>query len=168
MKKIVLSKIQQTLLARITRASTSSQRLVFRAGIILAGAERNNQTAIAKEKGINREAVHRWLVRWQSAKELNNLEAQYAAKQLSEDLYQRSLCTLLADAPRPGAPATFTEEEKKKIVALAAEEPEKAKVPITHWTHIQLAKAAVAKGIVSKISSSRVGIFLKESNTTTT
>jgi putative transposase len=75
---------------------------------------------------------------------------------------------MFADAPRPGAPATFTEEDKQNILALAAEEPEKADVPVTHWTHILLAKAVVDRGIVPAISSSRVGIFLKESHIATT
>ena len=164
MKKVVLSKMQHTLLTKVTRGSTSPQRLVLRAGIVLAGAETNNQTAIAKRKDINREAVHRWLVRWQNAiQELDTLETTYKNEQLSEEMYQRSLTAILADAPRPGAPATFTEEEKKKIIALAAEEPEKVQVPITHWTHKLLAKAVVDTGIVPKISSSRVGVFLKES-----
>jgi transposase len=168
MKKVVLSKTQQTLLTKVTRASTSPQRLALRAHIILTGAERYNQTAIAKSAGIHREAVHRWLVRWQNAsEELNHLEAQCRNQQLSEDLYQRAITAILADAPRPGAPATFTEEDKRKILALAAEEPGKAQVPITHWTHTLLAKAVVDRGIVPKISSSRVGIFLKESRVTT-
>jgi len=168
MKKVVLSKTQEILVTKITRGSTSPQSLVLRARIILAGFAKTNQTEIAKSMDINRETVYRWLVRWHNAtKELNHLEAQYVSRKLSQDLYQRSIGDILADAPRPGAPATFTEEEKKKIVALAAEEPEKANVPITHWTHKELARAAIATGIVQKISSSRVGIFLKESHITT-
>lgn len=169
MKKVVLSKMQYTLLGKITRGSSSPQRLVFRAGILLAGAKTKNQTAIAKDAGINREAVHRWMVRWQNAdKELNLLEVKYKNQQLSEEIYQRALATILSDAPRLGAPATFTEEEKQRIIALATEEPEKANVPVTHWTHKLLAKAVIDAGIVRRISSSRVGIFLKESNTATT
>lgn len=161
--------MQQRLLSKVTRGSTSPQRLVLRAGIVLAGSGTNNQTAIAKDAEINRETVHHWLVRWQNATaELDRLETNYTNRQLSEELYQRSLTAILADAPRPGAPATFTEEDKQKIIALAAEEPEKANVPITHWTHTLLAKAVVDTGIVQRISSSRVGVFLKESRITTT
>lgn len=169
MKKVALSKMQQSLLSKITRGSTSPQRLVLRADIILAGAKRNNQTAIAKEAGINRETVYHWLIRWQNAtQELSQLETRHTNQQLSEELYQRALEAILADAPRPGAPATFTEEEKQKILAMAADDPEKADVPVTHWSNKLLAKAAIDKKIVTTISSSRVGVFLKESNITTT
>lgn len=169
MKKVALSKMQYSLLIKVTRGSSNPQRLVFRASIVLAGAEAKNQTSIAKHAGVNRETVHRWLVRWQNAiQELNDLEAKYINQQLSKDMYQRALTAILEDAPRPGAPATFTEEDKRKIIALAAEEPEKADVPTTHWTHKLLAKAVINKGIVPKISSSRVGVFLKESHITAT
>jgi putative transposase len=109
------------------------------------------------------------LTRWKDAAvELDHLEANFTNQQLSEDLSQRALTAILDDAPRPGAPATFTEEDKREIIALAAEEPEKAHVPITHWTHKLLAKAVIDRGIVKKISSSRVGVFLKESHIKTT
>jgi hypothetical protein len=39
----------------------------------------------------------------------------------------------LSDAPRCGAPATFTPEAICQIMALICEDPETLDVPISHW-----------------------------------
>jgi len=46
-------------------------------------------------------------------------------------------------------------------VALACEPPEATGVPITHWSQSELARQAVARGIVPEISHNSVGRFLK-------
>lgn len=168
MKQITLTKTQQTLLSTITNASTSSQRLVRRANLILVGCTTGNQLATAKQTGYARDTVHKWFLRWQSAyDELEQLETEYTAGRLSGFKYIRALTTLLDDAPRPGHPTTFTEAEKQKIIALATEKPEAVGVPITHWTHKLLRNTIIDKGIVSTISPSQVGRFLKQGYTTT-
>lgn len=164
MKKIVVSTIQQTLLTTIIHGGTSPQRLVRRATIILAGYDSSNQSKIAFKENTERNTVHLWLKRWQNAIPLlNDLEAEHTAGRLSLPLYQHAISDILTDAPRPGAPVTFTEEEKRKIITLASEKPEKADIPVTHWTYSLIAKAVKDKGIVKTISRSRVGVFLKES-----
>ena len=168
MQKITLSKTQQTLLTTTTHASTSPQRLVLRAGIILAYAEAPNQLAIARDMGIDRNTVYLWLTRWQDTMaELNRLEIEFATQRLSETIYRRALSLILGDAPRPGHHATFTEEQKRQIIALASETPEQAGVPITHWTHVTLRNAVIDKGIVPTISRAHVGRFLKQSHAQT-
>ena len=69
---------------------------------------------------------------------------------------------LLADAERPASPATFTEEQKRQIIAMATRKPEEEGVPVTHWSHDLLAKTVVDKGIVQTISPAQIGRFLKE------
>jgi hypothetical protein len=163
-KKVILSNTQRELLTTITHGSTSPQRLVLRCNIILAGAETSNQTAIANDAGIDRNTVRLWLVRWQdSSAQLDHLEAEHAAGRLTTPMYQRALADTLDDAPRPGAPCTYTEEDKQKIIALASEEPEKAGVPVTNWTYTLITQAVIDKGIVKHISRARIGHFLKES-----
>src|SRR5438067_926109 len=68
----------------------------------------------------------------------------------------------LSDAPRCGAPATFTPEAICRIVALAGTDPETLDVAISHWSHSELARQAVQHGIVPSISHGSVGRFLKK------
>ena len=67
----------------------------------------------------------------------------------------------LSDAPRSGAPATFTPEQICQIMAMACEDPERLDVPISHWSQSELARQAVRRGIVESISHGSVGRFLK-------
>lgn len=165
MKQIHLTKTQQKLLTSLTTRSSSPQKLVLRAGIILAHHESSNKRAVAATCSVGRETVYRWFNRWVEAKdELAKLEAEHQAEDLSDALYQRALSVLLDDAPRPGHHPTFTEEEKQKIIALASEKPETVGVPVTHWTHKLLRNAVIDKGIVTTISSAQVGRFLKQSH----
>ena len=68
----------------------------------------------------------------------------------------------LADAERPGAPATFTPEQVCAIMALACEPPEESNLPLSHWSQSELAREAVRRGIVENISHGSVGRFLKK------
>ena len=164
-----ITKNQTELLTKITNKTTTSKRLLFRANIILAAAKESDKHAVAVQQGTSRDAVYRWTTRWQqNLVELDRLETEYVSNNLSESMYERALAEILNDAPRPGHPATITEEQKQQIIALAAEKPEKANVPITNWTHDTLKRAVIDKGIVSTISSSHIGRFLKESHTQTT
>jgi putative transposase len=168
MTNIKLTKTQQTLLTNITLKTTSSQRLVFRAKVILTTTETGNKHAVAAQLKTSRDAVYRWTNRWQdSGEELARLEVEHTNGHLSEPMYQRALADVLADAIRPGHPATFTEEQKQQIIALAAEEPEKANVPITNWTCDTLRNAVIDKEIVPTISRAHIGRFLKQSHAQT-
>jgi hypothetical protein len=66
----------------------------------------------------------------------------------------------LDDAPRSGAPPTFSAEQVVRIVALACEPPADSDRPISHWTPRDLAEEAVHRGIVTLISPRSVGRFL--------
>jgi putative transposase len=168
-EKLILTPKQSQCLSEITRASTSAQRLVQRASIILGKAQSSNQSAIAKAVGVDRDTVGLWLSRWESAQEdLSDLEAKFQAGELSTGLYRRKIEQLLCDAPRPGAPPTFTEAQKQQIIALASEEPSQAGVPVTHWSRELLAQTVPTKGIAPSISPAQVGRFLKASDFTAT
>jgi hypothetical protein len=103
--------------------------------------------------------VNRWR---QHQDQLDELEACHRSGQLSlNDYHTRIVVDVLSDAPRSGAPPVITEAQKQQIITLAAEEPAKAGVPVTHWSHELLARTAVDKGIIAKISATHVGRFLK-------
>ncbi len=168
MEKIELTQTQTQLLTKLVQASTSPQGVVLRAGLLLDYANSGNKTEVAKKHGVGRDTVRRWCERWESlASELNKLESEHKAGTLNESQYRRELREMLADAPRPGHPVTFSQEQKAQIVALATEKPEKAGVPITHWTGETLKEAVIAKGIVTSISRAHVSRFLKASSAST-
>jgi len=168
MRRIVVTSIQKKLLTKLIHASTNPQRIVLRCGIVLDYAALHNQSAISRNRHIDRNTVDHWIVRWHAAQQrLLEAEAAYEAGEISETLYAKEIEVALADAPRPGAPATFSDSQKKQILAVASEEPEKEGVPITHWTHSSLAEYVRHKGIVQSISPAHLGRFLKEGSTQT-
>jgi transposase len=163
MKNFTLTPKQTKLLTNLVRASTSPQSVALRAGLILDYAESGNKSLVATKYGVGRDTVRHWCQRWQSHQaELDQLETKNQAGTLSDTLYRREMETILADAERPGAPATFTENQKQQIIAMATRKPEDEGVPVTHWSHDLLARTVVDKGIVTSISPAQIGRFLKE------
>jgi putative transposase len=77
-----------------------------------------------------------------------------------EDL---SLEDRLQDAPRPGAPAKITADQRCQIEALACEKPEKSGRPITHWTAREIADELKQRQIVETISPRHAARLLKRS-----
>jgi len=168
MKKLTLTPKQTKLVTSLVHAKTSPQCIVLRASLILDYAESGNKSSVATKYGVGRDTVRRWCQRWQNLQaELDQLETENQAGTLSDPMYRRELETILADAERPGAPATFTEEQKQQIIAVATRKPEDEGVPVTHWSHELLAQTAVDKGIVKTISPAQIGRFLKEGRITT-
>ena len=62
----------------------------------------------------------------------------------------------------PRHPGTFTPEQVTQIFAVACEPPEKSGRPIAHWTNAELADEVVKRDIVSSISVSQVGRYLRQ------
>jgi putative transposase len=168
MKKLQLTQTQTRLLTELVKASTSPQRIVLRAELLLDCADSGNKTVVAEKHGVGRDTVRRWCERWESfASEIDELEREHEAGQIKESRYRRELAEILADAPRSGHPPTISEEQKAQIIALASEKPEKAGVPITHWSGETLKEAVIAKGILPSISRAHVSLFLKGGPTST-
>jgi putative transposase len=67
----------------------------------------------------------------------------------------------LMDEARSGTPPTFSAEQVCQIIAVACEEPKLSGRPITEWTPRELADEVIKREIVSSISASQVGRFLK-------
>jgi putative transposase len=131
-------------LNELVRAHSTPQKLVERARIILLAATGLGVGETAQQLGIWRKTAGHWRRRWLTA----DASAGVAAR--------------LSDAPRSGAPATFTPEVICQIMALACEDPETLDVPISHWSQSELARQSVARGIVKSISHGSVGRFLKK------
>ncbi len=156
-KPLHASALQQELLQRMVQRTTSAQRLVKRAQIILEGLEGTSNSHIAQHLQIDYETVRRWRDRWHAAESrLQAIEETGKRKLLSQ-----AIEVLLTDEQRSGAPATFTFEQFMHIMALACETPASADRPVSSWTPRELADEAVKRGIVERISPRTVERFLK-------
>jgi transposase len=127
---VTLSREHKTALERLRRAHRTPQRLALRAWIILLAAAGKGVRAPARMIGVEAKTVRFWRRRWLAGKD------------------EGSIAGRLADAPRSGAPATFTAEQVCAIVALACEPPAACGRPITHWSQNELAREAVKRGRV--------------------
>jgi len=154
---VQVSSLQLDILEHLVRRTTSAQRLVKRAQIILEACKGTSTTKISQYQHVDYETVRRWRDRWRAAESrLQAIEATGKPKLLSQ-----AIEVLLTDAQRPGAPATFTFEQFMQIMALACEKPEAAERPVSTWTPRELADEAIKRGIVTKISPRTVERFLK-------
>ena len=155
--KIIISERQQVLLREFSKSRTAGKGVVQRATIILLGFAGLLNEAIAVQVGLNRLQVGIWRQRWRAAWKSLCLWECTEPHRLRE-----AILDILSDAPRPGAPATFTAEQVAQIVALACEPPELSGRPISHWTLRELRDEALARQIVAAISVSQVGRFLQQ------
>ncbi len=104
-KPLHASSLQQELLQQMANRTTSAQRLVKRAHIILEALKGNSNTSIAQRLQIDDETVRRWRDRWHAAESrLQAIEETGKRKLLNQ-----AIAVLLTDEQRPGAPATFTD-----------------------------------------------------------
>jgi transposase len=154
--KIVISERQQKLLEEFSKSRTIGKCLAQRAMIILLGFSGLFNEAIALQVGLNRIQVGLWRQRWRDA-----WEALCVWECTEPHRLREAILDVLADAPRPGTPATFTAEQVSQIVALACEPPKLSGRPIDHWTLRELRDEAIQRKIVTAISVSQVGRFLQ-------
>jgi len=142
---IILSETEQTDLEHLIRRRSTPQQIALRAKIILKAGQGKGHGDIARELEISKEMSRRWRGRW-----------------LELSPRQGSVEDRLQDAPRPGAPATFTLEQITQLYALACAPPEQYGRPISHWTPQELADELMKQGIVERISPRHVGRLLAE------
>jgi hypothetical protein len=140
---LIVTRDQEEALRKLARAHKTPRKLAERVEIILRSAEETPVREIARELSIWPKTVRRWRAKW------------------SASAADACVATRLADAPRAGAPATFTPEQVCAIIALACEPPEKSDLPLSNWSQSELAREAVRRGIVDDISHGSVGRFLK-------
>jgi putative transposase len=160
---IAVSPVQQGLLERLAQRQTAPQRLVRRAQVILALALNPCIDAVARQLGLTRVSIRLWRDRWlQATDALGRAEQEQASEAALLDLIEQAL----ADAPRPGCPATFGPEQIVGIVAVACEPPSQSGRPISHWTARELADEAAKRQLVKRISPRTVGRFLKRGRAT--
>jgi transposase len=72
-----------------------------------------------------------------------------------------SFAERLKDLPRPGTPARITADQRCQIEAMACEDPEDSKRPISQWTSREIADEVMKRGIVDSISPRHAARLLK-------
>ena len=157
-QRVQVSARQRQLLRKLVRGSTTPQRLVLRAGVVLGAADGDSNEHLVKRLGVTRPMLRKWRRRWAQA------ESAVCAVEAEEDdrgLLSR-IVEVLSDAPRSGRPSEFTPKQIIDIIAIACESPDASGRPISHWTHAEIAREAIARGVVKGISVHSVGRFLRE------
>ena len=113
--QIELTPEERTILQRWVRASTTEQRLAQRARFVLAAADGEPTTTIAKRMGVRPATVSKWRTR-------------FAAQRLEG----------LQEVPRSGAPPKYGPETEQQILAKLDEQPPKG---YSSWNGRLLAEA---------------------------
>ena len=146
-QEVKLSEIEQQGLEKLIKRHQIGQQMALRARIVLAAAGGETNERIARENKVSSETVRLWRNRWIKL----------------QDISLDDLCLedRLQDAPRPGAPAQITADQRCQIEALACEKPEALDRPITHWTAREIAEEVMKRKIVDSISPRHAARLLK-------
>jgi putative transposase len=110
---VIVLPAHREVLEALVRAHSTSQQLALRARMILHAADNIGVRESARELDVWPKTVRYWRGRWRQAP---------AAQSVSERL---------AEAPRSGAPATYTSEQICAVIAMTCEKPSESERPIT-------------------------------------
>jgi putative transposase len=135
---------QREALEQLVRSRSTPQQLALRARMILHAADTVGVRESAGELEVWPKTVRLWRKRWREAPQ------------------KLSVPERLSDAPRSGAPATYTPEQICAVIAMTCEKPSESERPISHWSQREIADEAIRRGLVSNISQRSVGRFLKK------
>jgi len=155
-----LTPTMERTLKKIANSSTMAKSVSVRAHVVLMAATGSTNRQIAHALGITDKTVRKWRSRWnESFEALVALESKRKAAAFGRDLEE-----VLSDAPRSGAPPTFSAETVCQIIALACEDPALSGRPITTWTGRELADECIKRKLVPSISASHINHLLREAN----
>ena len=125
-----------------------------------------NFSKFSRELNCVPQTVRKWYLRgndgnaeWLERVEVALKEPGHAG----EFLRKERLCEqILSDAPRSGAPATYSAEQYTQIISLALMSPSECNRPITNWTARELTDEVHLQGIAAGISQRQVKRFLDQ------
>jgi putative transposase len=142
-----LSDAERNGLEKLIKRHQVGQQIALRARIVLAAADGQKNKELAQTYNVTLDTVRLWRNRWVKLQDIS-----------LEDL---SIEDRLQDAPRPGAPARISADQRCQIEALACEKPEDSDRPITHWTAREIADEVKKRKIVDNISPRHAARLLK-------
>lgn len=134
-------------LEKLVKRHQIGQQIALRARIVLAAADGLNNKEIVAKYAITADTTRLWRNRWVKLQDIS-----------LDDL---SIEERLQDAPRPGAPARITADQRCQIKALACEKPESSERPITQWSVREIADEVIKRKIVTEISPRHAARLLK-------
>jgi transposase-like protein len=144
---VIVLPAQRKALEALIRAHSTSQQAALRARMILHAADNVGVRESARELDVWPKTVRYWRQRWREASD------------------GQAVSERLCDAPRAGAPATYTSEQICAVIAMTCEKPSESERPISHWSQREIADEAIRRGLVPSISQRSVGRFLKKRRT---
>lgn len=142
-----LSDAEQQGLEKLIKRHQVGQQIAKRARIVLAAASGQKNKEIAQVYKVTLDTVSLWRNRWVKLQDIS-----------LDDL---SIEDRLQDAPRPGAPARITADQRCPIEAMACEKPEGSDRPITNWTAREIADEMKKRKIIETISPRHAARLLK-------
>ncbi len=142
-----LSDAERNGLEKLIKRHKIGQQIAKRAKIVLAAANGQKNKEIAQTYHTTLDTVSLWRNRWVKLQDIS-----------LDDL---SIEDRLQDAPRPGAPARITADQRCRIEAMACEKPEGSDRPITNWTAREIADEMMKRKIVETISPRHAARLLK-------
>ena len=155
--KTTLTSAEREILERWNRQREGAHSRVQRARIVLMASAGEGNAAIGHAVGLGVATVRMWRARWQSERAARADAKPEHLEQILEEI--------LADAPRPGTPATFSSEQVAQIVAVGCEKPADSERPVSHWTAREVTDEVIKRGIVKTISVRQVArFFLKRTS----
>ena len=148
-REVKLSQAERDGLEKLIKRHQVGQQIALRARIVLAAADGAKNKEIVQKYHVTADTARLWRNRW--------VKLQGIA------LADLSIEERLQDAPRPGAPATITADQRCQIEALACEKPENSERPISQWTAREIADEVKKRKIVPDISPRHAARLLKRS-----
>jgi putative transposase len=148
-QEVKLSEAERQGLEKLVNRHQVGQQIALRARIVLAAADGEKNKEIVQKYHITADTARLWRNRW--------VKLQGIA------MADLSIEERLQDAPRPGAPATITANQRCQIEALACEKPENSERPISQWTAREIADEVKKRKIVPDISPRHAARLLKRS-----
>ena len=135
---------QRKLLEELIRTRSTPQQLAVRARMIVHAADGVAVRESARELDVWPKTVRHWRRRWRQADD------------------KHSVCERLVDAPRSGAPPTYTPEQICALVAMTCEKPSDSERPISQWSAREIADEITQRQIVPQISPRPAARLLKK------
>jgi len=151
---VALSDEARRELEALVRGHRTAQQVALRARIILAAADGENNSQLARRLGIEPDTARLWRTRWLALAPLPLAELGVAER--------------LADAPRPGGPCRITAAQICRLTALACEAPQASGRPISQWTGREIADEVVKRGIMDRLSPRHAARLLKRGHSSPT
>jgi putative transposase len=146
-QEVKLSAAERQGLEKLVKRHQVGQQTALRARIVLAAAAGLKNKEIVAKYEITADTVRLWRNRW--------------VKLQGISLDDLGIEERLDDAPRPGAPAKITADQRCQIEALACEKPENSERPISQWSAWEIADEVLKRETVTEISPRHAARLLK-------